>query len=78
MLSMGYTKKLHTEGFGDIYPFLTPPSPHRFFLICQLTLRKQDFTTVNSTKLFHTPSEFQPNFLAKFPDSPWLFGIQVP
>ena len=69
-------EKLQTEGFEDTYTFLKKPP--WIFYICQFTLRKQAFTIVNSAKLCDTPTGFPPNFLAKFPDSPWLFGTQVP
>ena len=69
-------EKTQTEVFEDVYTFLK--IPFGTFQICQFTLRKRDFTTVNSAKLCVTPSGIQPNFLAKFPDSPWLFWTQVP
>ena len=73
------------EGFEDKTPhrgiwgyiYFSDPTPPRIFLIWQFTLRKQDFITVNFAKLCDTSSGFQPNFSAKFPDSPWTFGIQV-
>ena len=68
-------KKLDTEGFEDIYTFLKNPQN---FLVLSIYSQKTRFYHCEFCKIVRHLIWVTTQFLAKFSDSPWLFGTQVP
>ena len=65
-------EKLQTGGFwGDIYP-------PEFFRFVNLLLENKILPLWILQNCVAPLQGFKPSFLAKFPDSPWLFESQVP
>ena len=57
---------------------MEPPLPPEFFRFVNLLLEKKLLPVRNLQNCVTLLQGFRPIFLAKFPDSPWLFGTQVP